>query len=183
MELLKDIYFRLLELNQTWVPFKEQMDIIFYHVLVFIELLLFLLLFVKIMKWLIRDLFKDNKKVIPHSEGGFRRRYERVEAGLGVEYRFDKTGEYKTGICKDISLNGMKIAINDDMPEINQRVEFVLDGKSMKLSNKERVKIGGFVVRVVEENSKKTYDLGIEFYHLFKNQAEMIEAIIKKNLK
>ena len=68
------------------------------------------------------------------------------------------------------SLHGMKIEIDEEVPDIHQRVEFVLDGKKLKLNSNDRVRIGGFVVRVVEKKTKRSIDIGVEFYHLFRKQ-------------
>ena len=183
MNILKILYCKLVELNISWCPFyKEGGDEAVLHILSAVEIVFVLLVITSIFFLIIK---RERKRKAQNTQptGGFRRRYERVSTDMKMEYRFEKEGEYKEGVLKDICLNGLKIEVNDDMPEVHQRVEFVLDGKKLKLKNEERVKIGGFVVRAVEKKSDKAYDLGIEFYHLFRNQEEMIEAIIKKKKK
>ncbi len=185
MEFLKKIYFSLFEFNKNILPAIDNPSAnkAYINVVCAIEIILFALIAILIIRWFIKQLILSSsgtkKNKIVNYSGGFRRRFERVVTNVPVEYRLDKDGEYSKGVCKDISFHGMKLEINDTNPQLHQRVEIVLDGKKMRLPSKDRIKVGGFIVRVVKKKNK-VFDVGIEFYHLFKNQLELIESLMEK---
>ncbi len=186
-ELFLQIFDKLTDINKAVTSsFAEGLNESYFEILAVIEIFLILVIIFKMLTSFFSGSFRSHRKKDKGDTsraGGFRRRFDRVSTDIDLDYRLEKEGEYKHGVCRDISVHGMKIEIENENPEIHQRVEFVLDGKKLKLKNDDRVKIGGFVVRVVEKGGKHSYDIGVEFYHLFRKQQEMIEAIIAKKKK
>lgn len=186
-ELITFFFTSLYEFNKSWAPsVAEDLKGTYLLVITVIEVIIIFLILIKLISFLFRGLFSQGsvkKGEDVNYAGGFRRRFNRVPANAKVDYRLDSKETFKEGVLQDISLHGMKIEVNEEMPEMHQRIEFVMDGKNLKLKKDDRVKIGGFIVRVVEKKTNKSYDLGVEFYHLFRNQTEMIEAFIEKKKK
>ncbi len=167
---------KLYNFNKIWLPYvSPEIEDAYIAIVSIAEVIIAAVLIYKIFSLLFKGIFcfvSSKPKAVVYS-GGFRRRFERVNADIKVEYRFNKETKYCTGVCKDISLHGMKLEIKNETPEVHQRLEIVIDGKKLKLKTKERVKIGGFVVRVVHKKGGLC-DIGVEFYHLFRPQAELI---------
>jgi len=187
MEYFVKFYDYLFQVNHNFLPLLENDSInkVYIHSMCVIEIVFVVLLviwFFKVLFSPLNGLFKSSKTKTVSYSGGFRRRFERVNTNVPVEYRLDRDGEYSKGICRDISLHGMKLELNADDPQLHQRVEVVIDGKRLRLPSKERIKIGGFIVRVVKKKNK-VFDVGVEFYHLFKNQMQLIESLMKKKKK
>jgi hypothetical protein len=183
MDLLKGLFFKIVEFNRVWVPFYDKsLGDTYLYIITFFEFLLALLLLFYFFYLVIKDISGSSKKdALPQGAGGFRRRFERIPVDIKLDYRFDSEEEFKRGICKDLSIKGLRIEIDEDsVPDLKQRVEFVLDGRQMKLKKDERVKVGGFVVRVIDKKTNKSVDIGVEFFHLLRHQHEMIEAVINK---
>jgi hypothetical protein len=183
MDLLKGLFFIIVEFNRAWVPFYDKsLGDIYLYIITLFEFVLAILLLFYFFYLVIKDISGSSKKdALPQVAGGFRRRFERIPVDLKIDYRFDSQEEFKKGICKDLSVKGLRIEIDEDsVPDLKQRVEFVLDGRQLKLNKDERVKVGGFVVRVIDKKTNKSVDIGVEFFHLLKHQHEMIEAVINK---
>jgi len=117
-------------------------------------------------------------KLMSSSEGRVAtRHFDRTDTKLKSQYCYRNNEDYKTCTITSLSLSGLAF-LCDETLEKGERVRFIMPCLD-KSQDRENFQVAGAIVRE-KKIKKKQLEYGVQFYHIFSKDQEMLKLLIEK---